>query len=172
MQIFFTTLLFLLLFFFSSKAQNGYVVFKDSATGQKIYQGIISEEILRAEKDFGWMHKSSENYSFDTTTIQLLQKHQDSLHLLLFLGTWCEDSQQIVPKLFKLLHKTNLPHTHISILGVDRHKKTLGNLSEAFNISRVPTIIILKKGEEQSRIIEYGRYGNIERDLSEALIAF
>jgi len=48
----------------------------------------------------------------------------------------------------------------------------LGYLSESFQISRVPTIIILKNGIEKGRIIEYGKYGNIEKDLRDILLAF
>jgi thiol-disulfide isomerase/thioredoxin len=150
-------------------AQSGFATFKDSATGQTIFQGIISEEILRNEASFKWMNVNLSNDQPDSVAVKLISKHKDSLHLLVFLGTWCEDSQQIIPKLFKLLHIANFPNNKISIIGVDRQKKTLGNLSEGFNVSRVPTIIILKKGEQIGRIIEYGKYGNIEKDLVEIL---
>jgi hypothetical protein len=153
-------------------AQSGYVSFKDSVTGQTILQGIISEEILRDDVSFKWMNVGLSNYKPDSLANSLLHKHKDSLHLLIFMGTWCEDSQQILPKLFALLHKSNIPKEKTSILGVDRQKKTLGYLSESFQISRVPTIILLKNGIEKGRIIEYGKYGNIEKDLRDILLTF
>ncbi len=156
-------------FSLSVNAQVGYLSFKDSITGQKIFQGIISEEILNNESSFNWMHVNLSNYKPDSLTNSLLHNHKDSIHLLIFLGTWCEDSQQILPKLFTLLRKSNIPKEKISLLGVDRQKKTLGYLSEAFQISRVPTILVLKNGLEKGRIIEYGKYGNIEKDLAEIL---
>jgi len=163
------TIIFLLLSFPAAFAQTGYVSVKDSATGQKIFQGIISEEILIKEDSFGWMKMDLSSYQPDSLALNLIANNKDSLHLLIFLGTWCEDSQQIIPKIFKLLQKAKLPHNKISILGVDKQKKTLGNFSDGFNVSRVPTIIVLKKGEEIGRIIEYGKYGNIEKDLIEML---
>ena len=152
--------------------QSGFATLKDSATGQIILQGIISEEILRNEASFKWMNVSMSNGQPDSLTLTLAGKHKDSLHLLIFLGTWCEDSQQILPKLFALLRKANIPKEKVSLLGVNRQKKTLGYLSESFQISRVPTIIILKNGIEKGRIVEYGKYGNIEKDLRDILLAF
>ena len=167
------TIIFCLLSFsLSSMAQGGYISFKDSLSGQTILQGIISEETLRNEASFKWMNVSLSNYQPDSLALKLLGKQKDSLHLLIFLGTWCEDSQQIIPKLFALLHKSNIPKERISLLGVDRKKKTLGYLSESFQISRVPTIILLKNGIERGRIIEYGKYGNIEKDLRDILLTF
>lgn len=159
----------LILFCLLANGQSGYINFKDSSTGQTILQGIISEEILRNEAGFKWMHVNLSNYQHDATALTLLGKQKDSLHLLIFLGTWCEDSQEIIPKIFSLLDKANIPKEKISLLGVDRKKKTLGYLSESFQINRVPTIIILKNGIEKGRIIEYGKYGNIEKDLREIL---
>jgi thiol-disulfide isomerase/thioredoxin len=153
-------------------AQSGFATLNDSATGQIILQGIISEEILRNEASFKWMNVSLSNGQPDSLALTLAGKHKDSLHLLIFLGTWCEDSQQILPKLFALLRQANIPKEKVSLLGVDRQKKTLGYLSESFQISRVPTIIILKNGIEKGRIIEYGKYGNIEKDLRDILLAF
>jgi thiol-disulfide isomerase/thioredoxin len=155
-----------------SAAQNGYIVSKDSSTGQKILQGIISEEILQHETSFTWMNVNLSNHTPDSNAVKLLQKHKDSLHLLIFLGTWCEDSQQILPKLFKLLQQAKTPKEKVSILGVDRQKKTLGHLSESFQIHRVPTIIVIKNGIEKGRIIEYGKYGNVDKDLRDILQSF
>lgn len=153
-------------------AQSGFATFKDSATGQTIFQGIISEEILRNEASFKWMNVNLSNYQPDSLALTLAGKHKDSLSLLIFLGTWCEDSQQILPKLFYFLRKANISKQKVSLLGVDRQKKTLGYLSETFQISRVPTIILLKNGIEKGRIVEYGKYGNIEKDLRDILQAF
>ena len=153
----------------SVSAQDSFLILKDSTSGQKIFQGIIDEDILMKEVSFSWMRVDLASYQPDSLAVNLINKNKDSLHFLIFLGTWCEDSQQIIPKLFKLLHKANLPQNKISIMGVDRQKKTLGNFSDGFNVSRVPTIIVLKKGEEIGRIIEYGKYGNIDKDLAETL---
>lgn len=60
-----------------------------------------------------------------------LKKNADSIQLLVFMGTWCEDSHFIIPKLYSLLDAASFPASHITLIGVDREKKTLSNLSDA-----------------------------------------
>jgi hypothetical protein len=54
-------------------------------------------------------------------------------------------------------------------LGVDRSKKTIQHLSEAFNILNVPTIIVLKDGKEIGRVVEYGKTGMFDKELGEII---
>jgi hypothetical protein len=152
-----------------SFAQNGYQTLIDSIDQQKILKGIISEKILRDEPSFTWMKGDLSSYQPDIALVNLLKARKGSIHFLLFAGTWCEDSQTILPRFFKCLHVAGIEENKLSLLGTDRKKKTLGLLSEAFKIDRVPTIIILINGKETGRIIEYGKYGNIEKDLLEIL---
>ncbi|MBS1655851.1 MAG: thioredoxin family protein, partial [Bacteroidetes bacterium] len=46
-------------------------------------------------------------------------------------------------------------------------KKSVSHLAEAFNITNVPTIIVMKDGKEMGRVIEYGKYGLFDKDLEE-----
>jgi hypothetical protein len=135
----------------------------------KIMKGLISEKILTKESSFTWMQTDLSSYAPDTILVQRIKEHQDSLHFIIFAGTWCEDSHYILPRLFKLIHTAKIPVEKVSLLGVDRNKKTLGFFTESFLIGRVPTIIIMLKGREAGRVIEYGKYGNIEKDISEIL---
>jgi thiol-disulfide isomerase/thioredoxin len=81
------------------------------------------------------------------------------------MGTWCEDSQDIIPKLYSLTDAAGFPQDRITLIGVDRKKTTLSHLTEALGIINVPTIIVMKNGKEQGRIVEYGKYGMIDREL-------
>jgi thioredoxin-like negative regulator of GroEL len=42
-------------------------------------------------------------------------------------------------------------------------------LSEAFGITNVPTIIVMKNGKEVGRVVEYGHTGLFDKDLAEIL---
>jgi hypothetical protein len=53
------------------------------------------------------------------------------------------------------------------VIGVDRNKKTISHLTEAFNVINVPTVIVMKDGKELGRVVEYGRYGMVENDLAD-----
>ena len=101
--------------------------------------------------------------------IEAVKLNKDSIELLVFMGTWCEDSHFIIPRLYELSEAAGFDSKKITLIGTDRYKKTLGHLCEALNVYNVPTILVMKKGVEQGRIIEYGKYGMFEKDLIEIL---
>ena len=63
----------------------------------------------------------------------------------------------------------NVPDNNITFFGVNRSKKTLGNITNAFGIINVPTIIIMKDGKEAGRVVEYGKTGKWDVELSEII---
>jgi hypothetical protein len=75
----------------------------------------------------------------------------------------------ILPKFFVLTDAAGLSQDRITLLGVDHSKKTIQHLSEAFGITNVPTIIVMKNGKEVGRVVEYGHTGLFDKDLAELL---
>ncbi|MBC7902410.1 MAG: thioredoxin family protein, partial [Gemmatimonadaceae bacterium] len=59
----------------------------------------------------------------------------------------------------------------VTLIGVDRNKKTISHLTEALNIVNVPTLIVMKDGKEVGRIVEYGKYGQPDKEISEIINA-
>jgi thiol-disulfide isomerase/thioredoxin len=100
-----------------------------------------------------------------------LKKNKDSIQLLVFMGTWCEDSHSVIPKFYTLLDSAGFSKDRVTLIGVDRNKTTLSHLTEALDIKNVPTIIVMKNGKEQGRVIEYGKYGLFDIDLGQILKA-
>jgi hypothetical protein len=135
----------------------------------KILKGIISEEILKQEPSFTWMKTDLRDYQPPTSLVNTFKNKRDSIHLILFGGTWCEDTHVILPRFFKLIHQAEIPAQKITLLGVDRKKQTLGYLSQSLQVNRVPTIIIMRNGKESGRIVEYGKNGNVDQELLEIL---
>ena len=74
-----------------------------------------------------------------------------------------------MPKFFKLQEKTGVPDNTITFFGVNRAKKSLGSISEAFNVTLVPTIIVMKDGKEIGRVVEYGKTGKWDKELATVL---
>ena len=48
----------------------------------------------------------------------------------------------------------NVSENQLVFIALDRDKKTIEGFETVFNISRVPTFVFYKKGEEVGRIIE------------------
>lgn len=152
-------------------AQTQYEVIADK-DGSRILKGIISRE--QVEKDTSylkWWDNSLRGYTPNEEAIGILKKNKDSIQLVAFMGTWCDDSHFIIPKLYSLLDKAAYAKEKVSLIGVDRDKKTLGYLSESLNVKNVPTIIVMKNGKEIGRVVEYGKYGLIDKEIGEIITA-
>ena len=134
---------------------------------EKSLVGIISREALTSDTSFHWYANSLKGYTPNAEAIAGLKKNADSIQLLTFMGTWCEDSHFIIPKFFSLLDSAGFSNSRVTLIGVDRNKKTLSHLAEALGITNVPTIIVLKKGKEMGRVVEYGKTGMFDKDLSD-----
>lgn len=152
----------------SSFAQNQYEVLPDKSEG-KIYKGIISRDLLEKDTSFKWYADNLKGYTPNANAMAALQKNKDSLQFLVFMGTWCGDSHYIIPKFFTLLDASSFPQDRVSLLGVDRSKKTLSHLTEALDIINVPTIMVMKNGKEIGRVVEYGKSGLFDKDLAEII---
>lgn len=159
------------LFFFCLNtlfAQTGYESIKESA-GTVILKGIISKQILDNESSFSWMKQNQDSYQPDKNCITALKNQRDSIYLVVFAGTWCGDTQVILPRFFKLIQEADFPLSRVNLIGVDRSKKTLGSLSEAMGVYNVPTMIVMKNGKEIGRVVEYGKYGVYDKELGEMI---
>ena len=145
-------------------AQGQYEVLKDN-DGGKILKGIISRDILARDTSFKWYANNLKTYSGSYAAS--FGKHKDSIQLLIFLGTWCEDSQVIIPKLFPFFDAAGFSNDRITLIGVDRNKKSISHITDALNVINVPTVIVMKEGKELGRVVEYGQYGMVEKELAE-----
>ena len=154
-----------------SQAQGQFMVYPDTAhAGQKVYKGIISKDIILKDTSFTkWYADNQKYYTPMPEAMNAMKLNKDSIELVVFMGTWCEDSHFIIPRLFELSETSGFSNEKITLIGTDRYKKTLSHLSEALNVNNVPTIIVMKKGKELGRIIEYGKTGMFEKDLIEIL---
>ncbi|HMW65842.1 MAG TPA: thioredoxin family protein [Chitinophagaceae bacterium] len=151
-------------------AQSQYEVLIEQPN-EKTLKGIISREVLLADTSFHWYAENQKGYKPNEAALAGLQKQKDSIQLLVFMGTWCEDSHFVIPKFFALTDAAGFPQNRITLIGVDRNKKTLSHLSEALNVDKVPTIIVMKHGKEMGRVVEYGKFGLYDLDLGEILKA-
>jgi len=116
----------------------------------------------------GWLDRSvfeKSQYAewktrYDTTQIapemvDLLRQVHAGVNVLVFFGTWCPDSRNEVPKFLKIADLSGIAADSVKLYGLDRSKKSPEGLTEKYSITRVPTFIFLKNGEEVGRITEF-----------------
>ncbi|HWR32730.1 MAG TPA: thioredoxin family protein [Chitinophagaceae bacterium] len=149
-------------------SQNQYEVFSEKPN-EKTIKGIISRNVLLSDTSFKWYTENQQTYKPISFAVEMLQKNKDSIQLIVFMGTWCDDSHYIIPKFYTLIDAAGFPEERVTLLGVDRKKTTLSHLAEALDIKNVPTIIVMKNGKETGRVVEYGKSGMFDKDLGDIL---
>ena len=135
-----------------------------------ILKGIVTKSDISANAAFtSWYGSNQSSYKPDTSVTNAMANSKDKVQYVVFGGTWCGDTQFILPKFFKLQEQSGLSENHLSLYAVDRSKKTLGNIADAFKITNVPTIIVMKDGKEVGRVVEYGKTGKWDTELGQIL---
>ena len=155
---------------FNSFSQVQYEVSKDPENGLKTLKGILSRELLLNDADFAWMKNDISWYKPNADCVTNLTAVKDTIQLMVFVGTWCEDSQIVFPQLLKMLDQVGFDMKRLTVIGIDRKKTTLGSLTQALGVTKAPTIMVLKGGKEIGRVEEFGKYGIYDKELAEVLV--
>ncbi len=134
----------------------------DSVSQEEMLIGPISYQELSAHTAFTWVNDS---FKSKLNPILLAQKLDHSLRFLVFIGTWCSDSRNIIPEFIQFANEISFPQENIQFYGVDRNKNGTDETSNIYQITNVPTIIGLKDGKEIFKIIENGKTGNWQDEL-------
>ncbi|MCT2409195.1 thioredoxin family protein [Chryseobacterium antibioticum] len=133
--------------------------------GKMLLGNQFKEQFLKAPYA-DWYVKEHDEYAIDQKAIGELRKAKlTSYSLVVFMGTWCEDSHRDFPRLMKILEELKYPDNKLTIIAVNRKKESPTGDEVRYNIQKVPTIIVEKYGKEIGRIIEMPTSGYIERDL-------
>ncbi|MCD0456111.1 TlpA family protein disulfide reductase [Chryseobacterium scophthalmum] len=137
--------------------------------GKMLLGNQLKEQFLK-EPYSEWYTKEFNEYALDQKAVgELRKKNITSYNLIVFIGTWCEDSHRDFPRLMKILEEVKYPDSRLTIIAVNRKKESPTGDEVKYNVSKVPTIIVEKYGKEIGRIIEMPTTGYVERDLVEIL---
>ncbi|MFP3595473.1 TlpA family protein disulfide reductase [Chryseobacterium sp. SIMBA_029] len=137
--------------------------------GKMLLGNQLKEQFLKAPYA-DWYTKEHDEYAIDQKAISELRKAKiNTYSIMVFMGTWCEDSHRDFPRLMKILEELKYPDNKLTIIAVNRKKESPSGEESLHNIQKVPTIIVQRYGKEIGRIIEMPTTGYIERDLVEIL---
>lgn len=140
--------------------------------GQQILLGTITKDNLQNGTYADWYDTFYKAYQTDDLRISKFQEGLNAHHILLFMGTWCSDSQREVPHFMKILEKAGFPEEQLKIVALDKrdefYKTSPGGEEKGWNIEFVPTFIFLKEGKEVNRIVEFP-LNTLEADMEAIL---
>ena len=146
-------------------AQSSVEISRDY-NGSKVLKGFIAKKDLVTDTAFSWFVQNQKEFTPNADVVKQYTANKDSINIIVFGGTWCGDTKHLLPNFIATTDAAGFPDNHITIIGVDRNKKTLFNLSEAFAITNVPTFILMKNGKEIGRVVEYGKIGAPEKEIA------
>ena len=153
-----STIIIALLFTFQTNAQQ--LNKEISEEGETPFLlGKIDKKGLEGENYKSWFTPNYNDYKTNSELINTISSELKNYTITLFMGTWCGDSKQEVPKLYKVLEACHFPMDQLTVIAVSRkldmYKQSPQHEEAGLNIHRVPTIIFYKYGKEVNRIVEH-----------------
>ncbi|HEY0298061.1 MAG TPA: hypothetical protein VGB84_02480, partial [Arachidicoccus sp.] len=76
--------------------QSNFQLAKGNNDSEIVYKGTLTFDDIKSVADFD-LEKASTNYKTNEGAIKNLSEHLKDYDLIVFLGTWCEDSHRTVP---------------------------------------------------------------------------
>ncbi len=101
-----------------------------------------------------WFNPFYASYRVDESLVKEIKPLIKDVDITLFMGTWCGDSKRETPRIYKIFDAVGKSED-VELITVDRSKTTPQGLEKGRDITRVPTLILSKDGEELGRIVEY-----------------
>ena len=163
-------ILFIALLFISvqSFAQSLYQEVASRSGGTDLVGNFQPEQLKNAPFS-EWYQTFYDYHELDSEQIGKFKADLDKFHLLVFMGTWCSDSQREVPALMKILEEAGFPAEQLKTVGVydkgPNYKTSPNGEHWGLKITNVPTIIFLKDGKEVNRIVE-SPVESLEKDMA------
>lgn len=128
--------------------------------------GEFEKEDLQEKPFSSWFDTRYERYSPEEASMKTIADNINDYEIKLLMGTWCGDSKREVPKLLKLLDKSDYDYDNLQMVAVDHNKTTPSKIEEELDVHHVPTIIFYKHGKEVNRFVEYSQEESFEEDIA------
>ncbi|HEY4109870.1 thioredoxin family protein [Puia sp.] len=146
-------------------AQSEYEISTDG--NSKMLKGTVKRDVLENDTAFKWFHKNQAGYTPNTETVSVLRAKGSQASFLVLGGTWCEDTQTLLPRFYLLMDAAGIGSDQVRFVAVDRQKHALNHLPEDMHLAHTPTFIVLKGGKEVGRVVEYGKNGQWEAEIGD-----
>ena len=159
------TILLLLPFIFMNCSPTGKIITKDN---EKIMIGKATKSDLEKAPFNSWFTTGFNEYKPSEEVINQLKDKVTNITVVMFIGTWCEDTHNQLPHFYKVLQECQFKDRGITLIAMDKDKTTPELLEKGLNIINVPTFIFYEKGVEINRIVESPKI-SLEQDMLDIL---
>ncbi|MHB1921799.1 MAG: thioredoxin family protein [Chitinophagaceae bacterium] len=139
---------------FRSFSQETYHTSYDSE-GNKVLTGYLSESVLANDSAFQWFFNGVNDYHPDPSMVRYIAANKDHFQVVVLGGTWCPDTQKLLPEFYRVMIGAGYPLNKIMVIGVDHHLKAIGNETRPYHLVQTPTFIFYRNGKELGRIVDH-----------------
>jgi hypothetical protein len=161
-------LVFLLMSSLTTVAQQ---MFTDE-DGVKIVKGKFTRHLLVKDPAFKWFSEAYTHYKVDEDAIHFFKQLAPKVVVKVYCGTWCEDTKKLLPGFFKTIDALGVPEENITLIGLDRDKKSgIDKLDNSDDIGRIPHFIFYYENVQIGEIVEFVD-NSIEMDMSVIYVDF
>jgi hypothetical protein len=140
-------------FFVFSCSGSKYSIESDE-NGKPMIVGHLTWEEWQEEA--GWDNYSAPSYMPNIKRANEISDMATNYNVdfLIFAGSWCEDTERELPKVYKLITGAGIFPDKIFLYGVDRQKDEPSGTAKYYKLEKVPTLVLEVDGEEIGRIVE------------------
>ena len=122
--------------------------------GNTVYVGKGDEQVFFDHEDLYWFRSAYEDYKPNADTINELKKWKTDIYFIVYAGTWCDDTKDLVPKFYKMAAESEFTKKEVTLYLMDRDKKSADGSAQLLHIDKVPTIVVFRSGRMIGRIEE------------------
>lgn len=162
-------MLILLIIQTSTSAQNDEQFYFNEKV-QKHLCGPFDLSILENDTTYAQWYADSQKEFEPQTEIISNKEALKNMTVDIYLGSWCGDSKNWVPKFVELWDSLGLNREQLHFIalfdGDDKYKQGPNGEEKGKNIHRVPTFIFSEDGQEVARIVEHPQ-NELEVDLAQ-----
>ena len=157
-------ILILLLNSFLAKSQEMNKTTIDKRFNMEILIGLCDRMGLEKGAHGEIFKQELKSYMPDSEVIKKLKKIDNDFSMVLVMGIWCPDCQDLGPQFYKILDESKIGEESLKLICVDGYKKCDDVELEKYKIEKVPTFIFYRDKKEIGRIIEQPK-GLLEEDI-------
>lgn len=137
-------------------------------TEQNVITGITDVRVLERSIGYRWFKDGYFNYQANVSAINVIKAMPNDIQFVVFAGTWCEASQNLLPRFYKVMDIAGVPKQRITLCFLDRDKRSPQGIENNYAVYTTPVFIILQKGVEIGRISESVNQ-SIEGDIADLI---
>ena len=136
--------------------------------GETILVGDIDWQGLTSAQYGTWFIKGYKEYVVDSVALQPLVGSLSGVNIIVFVGTWCDDSKYQLPQFYKILDYLKYDLNDLRVIGLERLEDSQlvgpNQQAPAYDIGFVPTYIFYQESSELGRITEFPQQ-SLEKDM-------